>query len=343
MPNENNINNQAREKILELDHSTRKSIKTNAIFSWSYFFMNILSTIIATYGLLANSSAVIIGAMIIALLLGPIIGMGLSVADHDVKLLRQSLITLIYGCCGVFITAYIIGLIHYNISLGTEVISRTFPNLFDLMIALAAGAAGAYATISSKLNIGIVGVAISTALVPPLAAAGLLISRGEYANGMGALLLVFTNMVAIQFATSAMLWIDSAQKESKKENFNLKSFIKINSFSIIILLILAILLTNNLQNVVSKQLFESSTTSVLEKEIPISIGNYLAETRFDKNETTTIVTAVIRGSNVPLKEEIAILENKLPAPPDNSEIELRIRYIDTLTINKYGILYQTQN
>lgn len=337
---EENNNATKKEKIIELDYSTCKTIKINATFSWPYFFMNILATIIASFGLLANSPAVVIGAMIIALLLGPIIGMGLGVADQDKKLLNKSFLTLLYGCFGVFMSSFIIGAINKDIPFGSEILNRTSPNLFDLMIALASGIAGAYATIKPNLNTGIVGVAISTALVPPLSSAGILIARGEYTLGIGALLLVFTNMVAIQFATSAMLWIDSAQNESKKESFNLKTFIKRNSLSITIIIILAILLTNNLHTVVSKQVFESSTNSILEKHISEIDGNYLAETRFDKISNKTVVIAVIRGPKNLTMEEIANLETKLPRSPDNSEVHLRIRYVNTFTLDKYGIIYK---
>jgi uncharacterized hydrophobic protein (TIGR00271 family) len=165
--------------------------------------MNVLAAIIATYGLFANSPAVVISAMIVAVLLGPIVGISLALVDIDTKLLVKSLTSLLVGAIGVVATAFIIGTIHQDIPITNEIMARTAPNLLDLMVALAGGAAGAYATVSPRLSIAVVGVAIAVALVPALSAAGVLFARGEVDLAFGALLLVLTNMVAIQFAASA--------------------------------------------------------------------------------------------------------------------------------------------
>jgi uncharacterized hydrophobic protein (TIGR00271 family) len=141
--------------------------------------MNVLAAIIATYGLFANSPAVVISAMIVAVLLGPIVGISLALVDIDTKLLVKSLTSLLVGAIGVVATAFIIGTIHQDIPITNEIMARTAPNLLDLMVALAGGAAGAYATVSPRLSIAVVGVAIAVALVPALSAAGVLFARGE--------------------------------------------------------------------------------------------------------------------------------------------------------------------
>jgi uncharacterized hydrophobic protein (TIGR00271 family) len=325
------------------DGATYKKIRENASFSWSYFLMNILATIIASYGLLANSPAVVIGAMIIAMLLDPIIGMGLALADNDHILFRTGISTLIKGVIGIVATAFIIGHIHGNVSLTNEILARTAPNIFDLMIGLAGGAAAAYTIISPRLNTGIVGVAISTALVPPLASASILLSRGEVTLSMGAFLLAFSNMVAIQFAASAILWFNRVQNASKMGVFELRKFLRRNAATICILIILGIILSSNLQQVVTKELFEDSTTAILEKEISSSLGSYLVEATFEKNSNTTIVRAVMRGPTPPSAEQVGIMEDRLPAPPDGTRIELRIRFVETIIVNRNGLLYSDAN
>lgn len=325
------------------DGVTYKNIRDNASFSWSYFLMNILATIIASYGLLVNSPAVVIGAMIIAMLLEPILGMSLALADNDHTLFRTGIYTLIKGIIGIVVTAFIIGMIHRNVSLTNEIIVRTAPNIFDLMIALAGGAAAAYTTISPRLNTGIVGVAISTALVPPLASASILLSRGEVTLAMGAFLLAFTNMVAIQFTASVILWFNSIQNASKMGAFELKKFLRRNVASICILIILGIILSSNLQQVVTKELFEDSTKAILENEISSSLGSYLVETTFEKTSNITIVRAVMRGPTPPSAEQVGIMEDRLPAPPDGTRIELRIRFVQTIIMNRNGLLYSDEN
>jgi uncharacterized hydrophobic protein (TIGR00271 family) len=136
--------------------------------------------------------------MIIAMLLGPITGISLALVDSDLKFLLKSLTTLFAGALVVITTGLVIGTIQDDLPLTEEILARTSPNLADLVIALAGGAAGAYATVSPRLSVAFVGVAIATALVPPLCAANILFTRGEFALGSGAILLTFVNIVAIQ-------------------------------------------------------------------------------------------------------------------------------------------------
>ena len=141
--------------------------------------MNGMAATIASYGLLANSPAVVIGAMIVAMLMGPIVGISLALVDSDTKTLLKSLLSLLSGAVTVLATAIIIGALHKDIPMTSEILVRTVPNFLDLMIALAGGAAGAYATVSFRSSLALVGVAIATALVPPLSSASILLARGE--------------------------------------------------------------------------------------------------------------------------------------------------------------------
>ena len=120
----------------------RQRIHDNASLNSSYVLMNALATIVACYGLLADSTAVVIGAMIIAMLLGPITGIALGLVDGDNQLLQSAFIAEIVGALTVTGIAYIIGRIRQNIPVGHEIMARTAPNIFDLIIALAGGAAG---------------------------------------------------------------------------------------------------------------------------------------------------------------------------------------------------------
>jgi uncharacterized hydrophobic protein (TIGR00271 family) len=322
-----------------IDELTCKDIRNNSTFNWSFFLMNTLATIIACYGLLGNSSAVIIGAMIIAMLLGPITGMGLAIAESDITLFRKSITTLTKGSIVVVATAFIVGMLNQDVPLTNEIIVRTSPNIFDLMIALSGGAAGAYTIITPRLNAGIVGVAISTALVPPLSAAGILLSRGEVTLSMGAVVLFFTNMVAIQFATSVILWTAGIKKTNLMKSIELKKFMRRNLVSIFILIVLGIILSSNLHQVLITRSFEESTKGILEKEISSSLGCYLIDATFEKNSNVTIVRAVMRGPSPPSAKQVGIMENNLPAPPDGTKIELRIRFIETSIITENGLLY----
>ena len=324
----------------QYQEAIRESICKDATFDRAYLLMNVLAATIASYGLFANSPAVVIGAMIVAMLLGPIAGIALALVDSDMKFLLKSLSTLLAGTCGVIISAFIVGTIHKDIPITNEIIARTAPNLLDLMIALAGGAAGAYATVSPRLSIAFVGVAIATALVPPLSSAGILFARGEVGLGIGALLLTLTNMVAIQFAFSVVLWFTGFRHVTRISGHSLFTFVRSNAVSIAILLVLAIVLTNSLQRVVAKQIYETTTQFTLQQEINSSLGSHLVVVQFETIPGTTIVRAVVRGPNPPSAAQVAAMETKLPSPPDGTEVELRVRFVQTEIINRDGPLYE---
>ena len=130
--------------------AVRKSIRDNAVFTTAFLTMNSLATVVASYGLLEEHAAVVIGAMVIATLLGPIIGIALALVDGDNSLLGKSLLAEAGGVILVLGISVLVGLLHRDAPLTREIISRTKPTLFDLVIALAGGAAGAYATVSPR-------------------------------------------------------------------------------------------------------------------------------------------------------------------------------------------------
>lgn len=328
------------ESLSKSKESIRESIYSGTELHAPFMFMNMLAATIASYGLFANSPAVIIGAMIIAMLLGPIAGISLALVDNSTKYLLKGLLTLLAGAAGVIATALTIGMIHYDLPITGEMLARTTPNFSDLMIALAGGAAGAYATVSPRLSVAFVGVAIATALVPPLCSASILLARGYYSLAFGAFLLTFTNIVAIQFSSSVVLWFTGFRSISHTKGLSAVAFLKANSVSIIILAILAVVLTNSMHVAISKKLFETSTKYALQQECITSEGCYLADVRFDESKNKqTIVIAVVRGPNPPTAERIAAVEKKLPSHPRGNPIELRVRYVPTTTISRAGVLF----
>jgi uncharacterized hydrophobic protein (TIGR00271 family) len=195
-----------------------------SIPAFSYYLMLSLSAIIATLGLLSNSSPAIIGAMIIAPLMGPIISLAYSIDIFDWKLARRSILTIITGVLLVVFISYLstrfIGL---RIA-GSEILSRTSPTLLDLGIAMAAGAAAAFSYTRKSIINSIAGVAIAVALVPPLAVTGIglaygrlatsevglsLTELGHYSGGAdiakGSFVLFATNLLGIIFVACLIL------------------------------------------------------------------------------------------------------------------------------------------
>ncbi|HET6446191.1 MAG TPA: TIGR00341 family protein [candidate division Zixibacteria bacterium] len=161
-----------------------------------------LAAAIAALGMLADSAAVVIGAMLVAPLMSPIAGTGLAMVQGDGRFLRLSVGAVIRGFLIALFMGLLAGLIPLKDPMSEEVLSRVSPTLLDLGIALLSGMAVAYALSRSSTMAALPGVAIAAALVPPLAAAGIALANGNASEGFGALLLFLTNFIAISVASA---------------------------------------------------------------------------------------------------------------------------------------------
>ena len=170
-----------REPALSSEDLGRKMHEAS-VPSFGFFFMMALSSTIATYGLISNSAPAIIGAMIIAPLMSPIVSLSFGFVVFERELILRSILTVASGVGLVVFLAFIgTNLIGLRIT-GFEVLSRTSPTLIDLGVAMAAGAAAAFSTTRRSILNSIAGVAIAVALVPPLAVTGVGLALGHKAS-----------------------------------------------------------------------------------------------------------------------------------------------------------------
>ncbi|WP_227678078.1 DUF389 domain-containing protein [Psychrobacter sp. JCM 18902] len=322
----------------------RVRIEANALPSKMYFIMNILSAIIASYGLVTNSAAVVIGAMLVAMMLGPITGIALAIIDHRMPLLRKSLITVIVGVSLVVLVGFIVGWLHKDQPLTAEILSRTQPTSMDLMIALAGGTAGAYAMVSPHLSVAVVGVAVATALVPPLAASGILFANGETQLGLGALLLALTNIIAIQFTNALVLWLLGFRRlvDDDYKSSTYLTFLRRNAVTLLLLGGLGTYLTINLQTNAKQQVFESSVKEAINSYF-IDKGNVLTNTQFDTSEENKVVRAVIRGETTPTSYDVRQIETVITQDmaenfPEYLPIKLQLRYLPVQVIESNPLI-----
>ena len=175
-------------------------------FRGTNLWVLIFATMIASLGLNVNSAAVIIGAMLISPIMGPIMGVGLALGINDFELLKKSLRNLAL----MFIVAIITSTVYFFISPlssnSSELLARTVPTTYDVLIALFGGLAGIVAqTRQDRTSTVIPGVAIATALIPPLCTAGFGLATGQFRFFIGAFYLFFINSVFIALATYAMV------------------------------------------------------------------------------------------------------------------------------------------
>jgi uncharacterized hydrophobic protein (TIGR00271 family) len=163
-----------------------------------------LATVIATYGVVTDSTATVIGAMIIAPLMTPIMAAAAAVTMGSTVRLGQALRLVMLGILGVITLAMLLTFFIPDSIISfpdnSQIISRVSPGLLDLIIALAAGAAGAYAIGRQEIADSLAGVAIAISLVPPLSVVGISIAKGQFVDSGGAFLLFLTNFFAILLA-----------------------------------------------------------------------------------------------------------------------------------------------
>lgn len=182
---------------------TLASVARDARLDKKFLLLIILSSAIATLGLLQSSAAVVIGAMLVSPLLGPIMGVGFGLATLESNLIKRSLVTMAAGMAVAIIVAMLIIWMSPIQDVTSELRARTQPTLLDLGVAVVGGIAGVYA-IMRKLSGVMVGVAIATALVPPLSTVGFGLATGRFDFALGAALLFLTNTLAIAFAATAV-------------------------------------------------------------------------------------------------------------------------------------------
>lgn len=174
-----------------------KVLRDNAQLKPSFLVMMILSTLIATFGLYGDSSPVIIGAMILAPIIAPIVSFSMGMVRYDVNMLKTGIITILAGTAvSLMVSAGVSLLIPLRI-LTSEIDARLSPTLLDMGIAVASGVAAAYAHAEEGIAKSLAGVAIAVALVPPLSVAGIGIGWWNWEVFSGAILLYFTNLAGI--------------------------------------------------------------------------------------------------------------------------------------------------
>ena len=175
----------------------------------------VLSSAIAAFGLIADSAAVVIGAMLVAPLMTPILATAAAMTMNESRRLLHSMAILFYGTVLAVFVGWAVSAIASSgfadeSSLPSQVLARTSPNLLDLGIAVAAGAAGGYVLSQPKASSALPGVGIAVALIPPLATVGISYQLGAVDEARGAALLYLTNLAAIIFSASIVFIISPA-------------------------------------------------------------------------------------------------------------------------------------
>lgn len=208
------------ERFKELFQILRDDAKLNS----QYLVLMFLSTVIAAIGLFANSAAVVIGAMVLAPLMTPIVAFAMGLLRGENEMLENALYKIGIGVLIAISASALMAVLLPQVELTGELKARINPTLLDLGVAVFSGIAAAYSKTHRSIRESLAGVAIAVALVPPLATAGIGLGRGEFYVFYGAFLLFFTNLIGIALAASVTFYFQGFSNAVK----NKKSFIVVS-------------------------------------------------------------------------------------------------------------------
>lgn len=277
----------------------------NAVeFKGTNLWILVFAIFIASLGLNVNSTAVIIGAMLVSPLMGPIMGLGLGVGINDLELLKKAIKNHLFATIIGLLASTIYFLISPLSEAHSEILSRTQPNIYDVLIALFGGFAGIVATNSKNKGNVLTGVAIATALMPPLCTAGYGLATLNFNYFIGAFYLYFINTVFIAFATFIGV---------KLLNFPIKHLTNITTETrtkriIFLMLLVAIVPSIYLgYNLIQQSRYQSKAKKFIENECKIE-NDYLLNRTIDAQKE--IITLVYGGAKIE-DEKISKIKNKL--------------------------------
>ena len=292
---------------LEPQLDAEQSIRSGVSFKGSQLMVLIFAIFIASLGLNTNSIPVIIGAMLISPLMGPIIGMGLAIGIQDFVLLKRGLKNVMAAMIGSILTSAIYFLISPQYEGSSQLLARTSPSIYDVFVALFGGAAGILSIACRNKGQVMPGVAIATSLMPPLCTAGYGLATLQMKFFLGALYLFFTNTIFILFAT----WIGVKLMRYRKIVYNddrrAKRIQTIVYWIVGATVAISVYLTVNM---IRTNIFVNNAASFVEKEMVFPNTQVLNHKEYVENGKRYIDVTLI-GAALPKDSLQLAMTNKL--------------------------------
>lgn len=311
-----------------------ENVRTSISFTGSNLWILMAAVFIASIGLNVNSTAVIIGAMLISPLMGPIVGAGFSLGIFDFHLLRKSLKNLLIATVASLLVSTIYFFLSPFKEAQSELLARTSPNIYDVLIAFFGGLVGVIAITRVEKGNPIPGVAIATALMPPLCTAGYGLATGNFKFFLGALFLYTINCVFIGIATFFIvkyLKYPPVNFVNKKEEKKVQNIVTIVS---VLILIPSVYFAYSLYK---EQKFRQEVNQFIEKEITDK-GNTLIYKKVNFMSNPKTIELALLGKKL-TKQEIEEVNDKLSYYNiDNTTVVFKHNDSDNINLLKNDIL-----
>ena len=306
---------------------------------FAFFLLVAVSTLIAAFGLVMNSTAVVIGAMLVAPLMTPILGLALALVRGDPHLLGLASRSELLGVVVSLLAGALLGMAlpsHFEAT--PEMLVRTSPNLLDLLVAIFAGLAGAYALVNERLSPVLPGVAISTAIVPPLANSGMCISLGAYDGALGSFLLFFTNFLSILLVSAVVFYL-----AGMGEKLQLRSGLTIaRRFGVAVagLLVIGVLLSSELITIFENRRLRIEMIQVLQNDLARLRVNDMDRLLYQEKDDSLLVLVDVNAPSVVEPRAVKAVQDRL-AEVAGKPVELHIRTSVTHDVSATGSIHQT--
>jgi uncharacterized hydrophobic protein (TIGR00271 family) len=290
-----------------------------------YYILTVLSVIIVTLGLILDNAAIIIGGMLIAPLMDPILSVSSTLITGHHYILIKNLKTLIKGISLSIIISTVITFVLPIYEIPSQVLVRINPSILDLFIAFAAGAAAMYATVSKDLST-LPGVGISVSLMPPLSVIGIGLATGDPKIISGATLLFLTNLVTIILSGALILFLFGIKTFSKDKQETAKTG---RLIGISLLIVLSIFLTSSFISISKEEKQKLQIKTILNQQLQLIGKGELTSFTINKDNQTLNISAKILSSRNLTKEDMDILTESLSNQLESS-INLEITIIPTV-------------
>jgi len=300
-----------------------KDVASGVDRSWIYYLMLLSAGLIALLGLLTNSVAVVIGAMLISPLMGPIISSGLALTIGDLRLARRAFRTIAVSVALTILVSALVTIISPLKEPTTEIMARVRPNIYDLFVAVLSGVVGTVA-LCTKRNylITATGVAVATAVIPPLSVVGYGLGTGQLMLAMGGFLLFFTNFVAIVLTSDLVFFIlgfrtthvETIQYSPRKRLLIIAGLLTLISIPLVYTLVV------DLKKVNTKKRIERVLKKQLNRELASRMTNYFYLGKKDRIQVNASVNTV-KFIDSRIKEQIEAELTKAIKTPVNLNLE----------------------
>lgn len=274
-----------------------------------YYVLLGLSELIAGFALIIGSDATLIGANVVAPLMTPIFGISLGLMRGDLRLLRIALLAEFGGAAFGAGLCFLLGLMPFMLEPTPALLAQTQPTLIDLFVAALAGIAGGLAMIDERVSPALPGVAIATALNPPIAALGLCLAHGAYQGAWGAFLLFFANVLAI-LAVAAVLFI-AAGFVTREEIGSLAGLARRFAPAAIGLVVVTALLTNYLVRMVDNLRTTRTITAVLDEQLSREPNTALVSLDYNRRKDTLEILSTVSTPRVLAPERVKRIQDAL--------------------------------